>query len=218
VCVVAVTALWFALYELRSNNNVILRIDECHGSEVTDLDENHGKTFAELSIVIRNRGLCLHDLAASLSFCGEWGAGHLNFPLTRIGRKADSHDEFSRGMVATFTLKSYELDLGDIHMLQGLGSPRERDATLNIWSQGFLAKQFRIGGLRDRLAQRWNRTAYSFNHVFERRTGTNPEGMPVVKMPEIIPYRPTVERQVVNFIVSLERLRSSHKSEQTPTR
>jgi len=212
VCVVAVLALWFAFYELRSNNNVVLRVKECRGSVMESVYENREQEFAYLSVVIRNHGICLHDLAVSLSFCVERGGGRMSLGLVRAEGRTSQHDQFSKGMVAEFSLKSYELEPGDTDMFLYLKKPREQLAAFDVWSQGFIARQFRIGGFRDRIARRWNPIAYRFNRLFKKRTGTSPEGFPVVRTPKILPVLPALDQQVMSFISSLEELKSRSPS------
>ena len=46
-----------------------------------------------------------------------------------------------------------------------------RKSQLTLYSQGYVAKVFRIGRLKDRLAVRWNAFAYRINEKFDRKIG-----------------------------------------------
>ena len=59
-------------------------------------------------------------------------------------------------MSGAFSLKSYELDEADIHMLERLTNPSAQAACIAVYAQGFLAARIRVNRWRDRFFADWN--------------------------------------------------------------
>ncbi len=172
---VALVAIYFVIKESRSNNNVIIKILECSSELRQNVLEN--KSFFNLKIVIQNTGLSLHDITLSLSYHGPQHSGRIYVSIPAKNKSSYS-GEFAKGMIAEFEFKSYELkDFAPL--TKTLNDIRLQDTTLNLYSQNYLAKSFRIGGLRDKIIIRWNRIAQKLR--YQKKVGLSPEGCPVVK-------------------------------------
>ena len=166
----SIFAVWFAYTESKKNNNVIVKIYECTSMDSGDARVDRG-IYTEFRVLVRNQGLSLHDPSMRLAFTDKNGCITFSFPLKRRDEKTGDHSEFSKGMIAEFSLRSYEIDRKDIGFLSQIKDLTRQNVRLVLFSQGYLAAQFRIGGRRDRLALRWNRFAFSFNRRFDRRVG-----------------------------------------------
>ncbi|MCI0335845.1 MAG: hypothetical protein L0228_21770 [Planctomycetes bacterium] len=160
-------AIWYTIRESRQNNKVLLKIRKYEASGHQSVNENNCQPFRVLKILIENRGIPLHSIQAAFSFSHPQHPGRYTFPLKRRKLSGD-RDEFAKGMVVEFGFKSYELDQGDRGFLKILEDSSCWDATLCIYSQDYLAKEFRINGVIDNLKSRWNRFAYRFNNLFTR--------------------------------------------------
>lgn len=120
--------------------------------------------------MIRNLGISLHDPAMQLVFHSHGGPGHAYLPLKRRDEQTGQHSEFARGMIARFALKSYEMDAGSRQMLDDLKDLKKQDATLVIYSQGYVAHEIRLGTFWRKKVWRWNNFAWSINRRFNRQT------------------------------------------------
>jgi hypothetical protein len=127
---------------------------------------NRGQSFNEFSVLIRNQGISLHDPNLDLSFHEKDGFGTVGLPLKRRDERTGQHSEFARGMIAEFSLISYEIDPESRKTLQRLVDLAGQDACLTLYSQGYLAWVRHAGRFRDRLAAKWNAFAYYFNLSF----------------------------------------------------
>lgn len=179
---VSLFAVWSAYTETRKNNNTLVQILRCKSTARASLKENRGQIFTELSVLIRNQGISLHDPKMSLNFREKTGYGQLSLPLKRRDERTGEHSEFARGMIAEFGLKSYELNPGDRQFLENLVDLAKQDARFTLYSQGYLAKEFLVWRLRYRLAVKWNALAYHFNRMFDRNVGES-----VLKQTTILP-------------------------------
>src|SRR5437867_5000445 len=112
------------LRELRRNHSVLLRVVDV-GTSIGGMSiyENGGRNFNEFKIVLRNLGLSLHRIAVALEFDDPVCGSHFRLALRQRNRSKDEGAEFARGMSGAFSLKSYELDEADIHMLERLTNP-----------------------------------------------------------------------------------------------
>jgi hypothetical protein len=202
---VAVLALWYGIRESRRNNCVILKVKDCSYGGHQSVDENSGRPFAIFRLLLRNAGIPLYDVHVQLTFQEEGGWGLLQCPLTREGNGVVGNDQFQRGMVAEFCLKSYEQNEGGRRFLSRLKDPTKQRAAFAVYSQGYLAKVFLAGGMWDRCKSRWNRIAETINGLFEREIGKNPEGQPVVTLPRVLPVFATLGIPVERLTASLRR-------------
>jgi len=200
---VAVSALWLAVRESRKTSCVLFKIKKCSFEERRSVSENNQNMFSEFRIVLQNRGISLHRVCMSLTFAMEKG-GTVIIPLTCKGHKECKSDEFARGMIGEFYLKSYELDEGKKRLLCKLKSSKKQDAHLCIYSQDYLAKHFLIGRLLEGMKIKWNSLAIRVNARFKRRVGANPEGIPVVKHYRIFPVLNAIKPNIMSFIESLQ--------------
>jgi hypothetical protein len=128
--VLALVAIYVAVREVRRNNTVMLSILECSHTGRMSVDENNGRHFDHLWFLIRNGGIPIHSPAVTLNFRGRDGFGRLNVQLHKKSDRTGGHDELSRGMIAEFGFKSYELDTTAAGMLMELQDPAAQDACL----------------------------------------------------------------------------------------
>lgn len=200
----ALVAVWFAWHESRRSNRVLLRVEAVDCSHTQSIDENRGQLFSQLRIRIRNLGLSLHTPKVSLSFRPLNEHGRFQIPLAHRHDRTGNVDEFARGMVADFGCKSYECDKHTADFFDLLKEPTRQDAFLCVYSQGYLAKEYRIGGVRDRIISKWNRFAFWFNGLFTRITKTE-DGKEVIRMRTVLPSLVTFESKIMEFVQALQR-------------
>jgi hypothetical protein len=124
----ALVAIYVTYREVRRNNAVILSILKCSNHGGFSVDENNGQRFDHLSLLVRNVGISVHSPAVTLNFRGRDGFGRLNVQLTKKSERTGAHDELSKGMIAEFGFKSYELDKTAAGMLMELEDPAAQDA------------------------------------------------------------------------------------------
>ena len=197
---VALVAIWFTWMETRRNNRTILKVLDCKGSSEMSI-ETQGRIVDKFEIWIQNRGISLHGVAVAMSFTPKDGCGRCNLPLRRSSKyDMDDSPEFARGMVGKFYLKSNEIREEDMFWFRMLKNPTTQDTKLNVYSQDYLAYSLRIGGFKEKAKSKWNRFAFWFNNLFTHEHGKNPEGMPIIHMPEILPHFVTIENAIVYFI------------------
>jgi len=192
-----------ALYESQKASRVLLKVKKCSFEGTKSANENNQDMFFVFRIVVQNRGISLHTVCMSLSFVMENGGGMVNIPLMRKHLKECNTDEFARGMIGEFYLKSCELDEAQKKILCVLKNSKKQNACLCVYSQDYLAKCFEIWKLSEAIKMKWNSLAIRVNTRFERRVGTNPEGMPVVKSYRILPVLTTIKPHIMSFIESL---------------
>jgi hypothetical protein len=196
----------------RRNNAVILSILKCSNHGGFSVDENNGQRFDHLSLLVRNVGISVHSPAVTLNFRGRDGFGRLNVQLTKKSERTGAHDELSKGMIAEFGFKSYELDKTAAGMLMELEDPAAQDACLFIFSQGYLAKQVRVGGTRDRFASKWNSLAFRINRLFWRPAGVNSKGQTGLKTFDVLPTIRTLDSPIMGFIRSIREQQRANTS------
>lgn len=195
----SIFAVWFAYSESRKNNKVLVKIIDCKTLYSADLHDRSGIT-TQFKVLVRNQGLSLHDPAMSLRFYDKGGFGTFNIPLKRRDERTGEHSEFSKGMIAEFGLRADEFDRAAISFLTNLEDVAGQDVHLVLFSQGYLAKQIRVGGPRDRLALRWNRFAYKFNRRFDRQIGERG-----IKVASILPEVRELSTPVRSFVQQATR-------------
>lgn len=202
----AVIALWYTGYESRRNNRVVLRIREFQSSGRQAVGENNEELFHFLKLVIENRGISLHNIRATIGFQPMGiGGGWFNFALNRQGLSGD-RDEFARGMVAEFKLKSYEFEPHDFSFVRMIENPTQQNAKICVYSQDYLAHEFQIGGWVERkLKSPWNQFANWFNRQFTTNLGKNAEGCDVIRERRILPTFLTLEWKLQNFVKSVSK-------------
>jgi len=153
--VLALFAIWLAIHESRKSNKVILTIRECRHSRQTSINENAAQGFFQFTVLLVNHGISLHDLEVLLVFTGESGVDRWTIPMRNVNASRGTHNEFAKGMIADFRLKSYQMSQGDIDCLQTVKDPTRQNAWLHI-----------RGGYRDRLRSMWNTVAFKINGQF----------------------------------------------------
>lgn len=176
--IIALIALFYAIREIRRSNNIIVKIKECSSGGQKSIHENNAQLFSYFKVMIQNKGVNLYCPKISLSFMHEKG-GTFNFPLKQKKQADFPVDTFSKGMITTFHFKTYELDRGELKFLDQLSNTRKQNAYLCLYSQNYLAKEFRINSFADRLKQKWNKLSYKFS--FSKKKGKNWEGIDIVK-------------------------------------
>jgi hypothetical protein len=223
---IAMAALWIAFSEARRNNRVVLKIilAECTGR--SSVDENNWEFFQDLRIVIKNLGVPLHNLSLRLSFNEPSHHGLISVPLRRRLFSATREvDEFRRGMIAEYGFKTYEIRVQDRMLLRALKDPVKQEARLLVYSQGYLAKTFRIGGYSDRLKRKWGAFAHQLNYRFsEEVTRTKGRIMktwsdnstPALRLYSPVPTGVNLVRPMIEFIGAIASEDSPGKSSMTP--
>jgi hypothetical protein len=200
---VAVVALVYAVRESRLNHSVVVKVLECGCGFPARVGENNAQHFAELRVIIRNAGVSLHSPTMTLAFSEPDGFGSRRMPLKNRGEQGES-GEFSKGMVTEFSLKSYELNEQDCAFLSALANCRNQNARLCIFSNRYLAKSIRVGGIVDRFKSWWNQKAYRFNSLFDRRVPREGD-IPGIRTYKVLPQFITFEFAVTQFIDHLKR-------------
>lgn len=200
----SLVAIWYTMRESRRSNCVVLKIKHCTASLTQAIDECGGQCFDDLKLVIQNNGIALHHVHAAIEFRGSNGYGWLSLPLRRRKRSGD-RDEFAKGMIVEFGLKSYELNETDLTFIKLLRDPKKQGATIGIYSQDYLAATFRIGGYWDRVRCRWNKWAFRFNNLFTHKIGNDKEGPDVIRTYDILPMLTTLAPRVLEFVRSTEK-------------
>jgi hypothetical protein len=161
-------AIAYTIRESRQNNKVLLRVKSCEATGTQSVTENSGNFFHTLKIVVENYGIPLHSVRATISFVHHNEPGRFTLPLKRRPLSGD-RDEFAKGMIVEFGFKSYELDRGDRGFLKILSQSTSGDKYLCIYSQDYLAAEFHIGGVSDKMKSRWNSLAYKVNNRFTHK-------------------------------------------------
>lgn len=201
-CLVALFAVWFALREARRNNEVVLKVTGCRGGGSQNITENNCQMFCEFHVIIKNAGVAIHDVKVVLGF-HELAGGTFSIPLENLDSNSSTL-AFIKGMRAKFGFKSYRLGETDKSMINHLKDLRSQKATLNLYSQGYLAKEFKIDTLGDRLKIRWNHLAYKVNWALRKKMGENREGHDIVKVRHWLPVFVTISDKFRFFLGSIE--------------
>lgn len=162
--IVAVIALWFALRESRRNSSVVLKVQDCRCSFPESVHENKGQSFTEFRVLIRNEGVSLYGPQLRLSFLEKDGFAIASMPMKRRDGDCRERDQFQRGMIAEFSIKTYELNQDDIRFLQRLEDVAKQRATLCLYSQGYLARAVPVVNWAERVKSLWNKFAVRFNY------------------------------------------------------
>jgi hypothetical protein len=200
----ALCAVCITWRDFRRNSSPVLKLERCAHSGVESLYENNGKLFSEFQVRLRNQGLPLHRMTVALVFTGERGLGQFSSRLRN--RSAGLEDSvFAKGMVAEFSLKSYELDKDGREFLSCLRDARKQKAKLCVYSERYLAAAFPLAGWLEELKIYWNRWAWRFNGLFDRK-GADERGKPWVQTYQILPVFRTPWRDVELFTRDSARL------------
>jgi len=199
----ALFAIFFAMWESRKNNNVIVKIKDCSGGMKQDISENNSQQFFYFKIIVQNKGLPLHNISLSLSFSGLDHSGRFNYPIP-MRKDLISDGVFAKGMIAEFELHSYKLRKDDI-LLTSLQDISFQKTTLCLYSQNYLATTFKIGGFIDKLQNYWNNIAHKLS--FQRKISTSCDGHPVIKEYKLLPSFCTLEKHLRLFIEGSKEIR-----------
>lgn len=202
--VIAVASITVAIIETRRNNRTSLSLLEASTSACRVVNENDGKWFQELTVVLRNNGLPLHDVKAAMMFVGiPPNTGTYTIGL-REKASPQGRRELAKGMIVTYRLRSYDLDGPMIAMLQQLQSPHRQHAALQVYSQDYLACSIRIGGWWDKGAEYVNQWIHLANRCTMQRIGRNHEGHDVVEHTIRIKPLKTLAFPIRRFIKALD--------------
>ena len=164
--IIAVVAIIYTILESRRNNKVIVRIINVSNSYCIRENENSEKPFNHFLIILKSYGLPLHNMEAKLVFSVE-NYGTKSFSLS-CADNIEQINEFQKGMISEYHLKSYDLDERGIAMLADLKDPFNQKAKLNLYSQGYLALSIRIGRIKDQLKSKWNKVAFGTDKIIGR--------------------------------------------------
>jgi hypothetical protein len=84
-------------------------------------------------------------------------------------------------MLAEFGFKTYQLDPQSKAMLLMLKDPAKQYACLSLYSQGYIAKRWRLGTWKHAAKSKWNHLAGKVNYKLSRTMARDEDGRPVVK-------------------------------------
>ncbi len=206
VCALVVTvfALYIAVVEVRRNNVPILSVRKCQCTFRDSIYENNQKLFAHFEIVIQNKGVTLTDPVVRLGFVDTDGCGGTSISLMEFEEIRGTQREFERSMIAAFGWKSYKLQPFQVPMFLSLNDPGKQRATFRVYSQSYLAYQFRIGNWLDRLKRLWNAIAFRVQWPFRRTIKAN-DGSDRLYIPEWLPTFVTLEWQLIQLVEHLKK-------------
>ena len=199
--IIASIALCITCFELRRNHKVVVKIKKVSGHYTTSY-ENNKKTFSELNIIIENKGIVLFNPELFLSFNSlDIRGGLISFALNREKPSITSNDDFARGMIAEYYLKSYKLEEDEKALLKKLKDPAKQRPRLCLYSQGYLVKVFKYNKFIELLKTKWNSLSFKINLKFNKEIGKNLEGMPIIRSRKILPrFGVIISWAVMNFI------------------
>jgi len=200
---VSVMALWITYTESRRNNSAIVKIIECASSLSASLYESNGMPFYKFVIAFRNKGICLNDVHVVLEFRDANGTGWLQSRIPNDDESAMGQADFARGMIGKFAYKSHRMKRFDTEFLLHLIDAKKQNARISIYSQGYLAASFRVGGLCNAIKHAWNRFAFAVNSKLTRKVGKAPEGHDIVRGYTVLPSFVLVEDKIMGFIGNL---------------
>jgi len=202
--VVSVVAIYIAIVEVRRNNVASGRIKKARCSFIQSISENNEKLFAHFELVIRNTGIKLIDPIVKLEFVGTDGCGSTAIELAERKGIRGAAGEFERSMFAAFELKSYQFDPVIVTWFKSISDPGKQQAAFRVYSQSYLAYEFRIGGWMDRAKHRWNILAQKVHSRFERTIKAN-DGTDRLHLPAWLPTFVTLEWQLMQFVDHLKK-------------
>src|SRR5262249_13669495 len=133
--------------------------------------------------------------------------GKLSSKMRQLTEIPGGHEEFAKGMVAEFALKSYDLDPHWTGHLLELTDPHKQRARIVLKSQGFDAVELRIGGKIDKLRGAWNAFAFRINQLSWRERQSK-SGEKLLDTRGILPTFSVTAHWLSYFIGALRRDRS----------
>jgi hypothetical protein len=203
--IVALLALYIAYANYRRNNFVVVQIVECTATGLQSATENNWQFFHQFRVLIRNLGIPLHNMTMELCFRETTEHGVLSHYLEKRHDTVGGKDQFAKGMIAEFFLKSYLLKPESFDWLSRLSDPAKQDARFRVYSDGYLAAEIRIASVWDRFKAKWNQIANRVNHL-RRRELNSPDGITMVKYTKFLPSFAVVTGwPVKQFTSSLRR-------------
>ena len=171
--ILAIIALVFAIRVERRNTMPGAKLICCDGhTSGMSVAENRGQPFHEFRVRIRNVGIALHNTTAHLVFNDAGDVSVFSSQMRRLTEIPGDHEEFAKGMIAEFAIKSYDLDPSWVARLLELTDPHKQRARIVLKSQGFDAVVLPIGGRIEKLRGTWNRWAFKINQRFWRKRRT----------------------------------------------
>lgn len=213
--VVALVALLYTNRESRRNSSVWLTIEDCVSDGSQSVNENNCQFFHRLTVKVRNHGIPLYGLSAAICFRGADGSGMLSYPIRRKHLASD-RDEFGKGMIAEFQLKSYEMSKSELTFLTSLESAKKQSATLNFYSQNYLCASFPVHARTVWLKKAWNRLAWRFNYMLKWRVGKSNQGHDIIWTPTVLPLFTIHLDNLSDFIKSIRRDAEESDPPKTP--
>lgn len=206
----------FAVYaEFFRSRRVQVRIVEIRTS--LQLDHQTGTSTPVLSILLRNAGRPLHDVAAGIAF-HPWGSpGLLTVPMSAA--PMPGRDDFGRsqlasvqkgewgyGMVAEFCIQANRLRPEQLKLLQSLKKPLEQEAAIRIYSQGFGARDMPVGSTWDQFKKRWNEFAGRINPLFQTMKRAPGSAKRYPHYPNPLRKLQAIEPVLLDFIRDLDNI------------
>jgi hypothetical protein len=166
--VAALVAAGVAYRESRRNNNVMVKMRSC----VFDRIESGTGIWGEFSIVLQNRGIPLHDVHVRVTFEGKlgWRVRHICLMQTPEEEELLG-GEFGKGMIAEFAFYVGQMGRSRGAIVRELKDPIKQKARVEVWSQGFVAKTYEVGGRVDRLRGWWLRGVATIRDRWRKHMG-----------------------------------------------
>lgn len=179
--VIAVVALYVAWSNYRRNNFPVVKLLESGCSYSQRAGENNDRMYGKFNVRVRNLGIPLHNVHMTLSFVPPDGMGRASLPLPLADGGNRREGQLAKGMVAEFLLKSHLLTGGDKHFLSMFHDACRQATSLCLYSDGYLAWEWRLDTRRYRLKQLWNRFAWKVNPKLTRAVKADGRERPVMK-------------------------------------
>ena len=200
----AVVSIWIAIREVRLNNTVALTVEDVSHSARQVHGFNSEQLFHEFRILIRNRGVTLHEMKARIEFAAALPqTGWLAIPLS-ANREVCSDGHFARGMIAEFRWRSCEADATTIQMLNTLKNCRKQNAVFRVYSQGYLAWTKPVAGLVPDCLKYLNRWLHLANRQSLYSIGKSSRGDKVYAHRYRLPTFVDIETPLNGFVRSLD--------------
>jgi hypothetical protein len=210
--IVATIALVVSYRAFRHDHTTILRILRAEAIGHSGLFDGRLRSFSELRLVIRNIGISLHNVTVFILFRAPGGYGHVSIPIRRYSptnELADERGEFAHGMIGDFRFQTDRMDAHELRLLASLTDTIGQEVSIQLYSEGYLVKTFKIGVGWDNLTRRWNEMANRLNPLFN--TSITPRGSKrrLFKEGRVFPRLPSIWWALQNFQRDVQSLAKS---------
>lgn len=202
--VVSLVAIFLGMLESKRNHAVWISLLACKAHMSMSRKEHGFARFPQLTICVRNKGISLHGLTAHIQFFDDENIGIVSIPLERSKLNGDT-DDFAKGMIAEFTLKSYSINENGKEILRKLKNPKGQGAVLCFYSQNYLCRTFKIKEPPTGWRLRWNIFVAHIQLKMSRTYTHKPSGRKGLYTPRFIPVFNPQLAQVMDFLSMLNR-------------